>query len=199
MNIFYRKEREHVFQRRFERVSNMGNLWRLRARKIFECKLGAATKTLVVTVNGNTSKYACTVQGNALHFRKETGPGNQVYLVAEAQIPGILQGADDVRNALMVKLCRDHAAASTHSPLISGCIVNNFQMSAAYPGRNLALHLKHRTPFANPHVSGLEREYCLVGRVTSDDCEFVKYLGSQTERLFAGELVNFPGSRLPRP
>jgi len=103
---------------------------------------------------------------------------------------------DTVEYRAIEKLCKDHATCSSSSPLISGCVVNNFAASTAYPGHKLHLELSKSVPVQNPFVSGNEKECFLIGQVLDTDCKLIKYLGTAAEDR--SELVNPFGSHLPR-
>ena len=215
MITFYRKERESVFKDRFS-INPNDNSWRLTSPVIFACKLREKTKVVTVSVDGVSSKYGCRVDGTSLNFVRISGNGAQQYGIKENEIKGILDGGDTTEKALIRRLCIDHAASSANSPFISGCIVDNFHNSRRFDGIRLALNLRTRIPFANPNVSGNEKEYFLVGSVYPGDCSVIKYLGSNNYQPIETEFVSllpypshrhnaqplprgdFSGSRLPR-
>lgn len=93
-------------------------------------------------------------------------------------------------------LFKVHANSSSYSLLVSGCTVNNFVASSAYPGHKLHLTLRARVPVPNPFASGNEREVFLVGQVLDTDCSLIKYYGQTAENK--NEIVNFFGSAIPR-
>jgi hypothetical protein len=124
-------------------------------------------------------------------------------VIKEDEMAGLIAERSDavksktIRHQVALFLCKNHATSSAQSPLISGCIVNNFDKSLKYQGHKLHLDLKDRTPFQNPFVSGLEKEYFLIGQVKDADCKVIKYYGKTDESLDL--LVNPAGSLIPRP
>lgn len=201
---FFRKERPEVFQSRFTTPTQAANYYCLRSNTIFAAKNFTGTKSFTVTVGGQVRKLEATVQGAELLIRNQAvDPKPPVMLrLSEANMNDALtQNPAGRANSLLYqvakKLCQDHATSSASSPLISGCIENNFHRSTTYDGFKLHLLLRIRRPFQNPFVSGLEREYFLIGRVLDTDCSSIRFLGRTNESH--NELVNPFGSRISRP
>ena len=198
MTLFFRKERDALFLQRFASPSPPTNAWRLRSNVIFEAKNARGTKQMTVNFGGQRIALSCRVQGTSLAFTPAAGGATRSFTIAESDMSNLLTARPNtLEYAALAQVCRDHATSSRSSPLISGCAVDNFAASRTYPGRKLCLDLKVRQPFANPFVSGREREFFLVGQVASNDCRLIKYFGATNENLDV--LVNHFGSRLPRP
>lgn len=196
MYDFFRKERVDVFTTRFSPPRPPTNAWTLRDQLIFQAKGYNLRRTLWIKHKGRNRELTISVIGSWIVANLL---GAKIYFIQEPQAAGILKKRNkkSVRYLVLSKLCEIHATSSRQSPLISGCAVDNFRASRRYPGCKLHLLLKHRGPFANPYVSGNEKEYFLIGQVHANDCEIIHYLGRTGETK--NEIVNFPGSRIPRP
>ena len=201
---FFRKERPEVFQARFALPTPATNYYALRTNTIFQAKNFALEKRFTVTVGGQVRKLVATVQGTELLIRSQPDDAKPAVTLrlSDANMSDALTQdptgrANSVLYQVAKKLCQDHATSSASSPLVSGCIENNFHRSATYDGFKLHLVLRARRPFQNPFVSGLEREYFLIGRVLDTDCSSIRFLGRTNESR--NELVNPFGSRIPRP
>ena len=193
MTSFYRKERPAIFNSRFQAPAPPTYAWSLKSHLIFKAK--KSNKVVTVVLSGKSIKVTCEVVGTDISLKVQGS--SSTIKIAESEIAGLLQSKDgNIRTLALGQLCKDHANSSTSSIFISGCIVNNFARSSAYGGHKLCLELKARRPFANPFVSGLEKEYLLVGEVNDTDCKLIKYFGETKENL--NEIVNFYGSLIPR-
>jgi len=203
---FFRKERENIFNQRFNIPTSINNYYVLKSNTVFQAKKYNGTKTFTVTVNNQKQKLiASVVNNNSLGVKSDpTVTSNRInVIITESDMANIFKSTSvSNRNKSMnyqiaKRLCQDHATSSASSLLISGCIVNNFAQSVAYPGCKLSLKLKSRQPFENPFASGNEKEYFLIGRVLDTDCQVIQYLGKTNESL--NELVNPFGCKIPRP
>jgi len=202
---FYRKERPEVFQARFKAPSPAENWYGLKTHTVFQAKRFSGVKQFSVTVAGQQRKLAASVSGNELLIKSQPSDARpHVNLrISEANMHDTLKSlpATSRDNSMLYqiakKLCQDHATSSASSPLISGCIVDNFKMSRAYDGFKLHVKLKFRQPFENPFVSGLEKEYFLIGEVKDTDCQSIHFYGRTNQNI--NEIVNPFGSRIPRP
>lgn len=193
--LFFRKERPNIFAERFSAPTPPANAWTLKSNTIFKAK--SNLKSFNVTFKQKPVKVTCHVVGTNLQL---SIPGTaKPIIIAEDAIATILESkkVDDLLYLAMKKICQDHATSSMSSPLISGCTVDNFDASKTYPGHKLCLELKNRKPFANPFVSGLEKECFLVGKVDDLDCKLIKYFGKTDEDF--NEIVNFFGSKIQHP
>lgn len=202
---FFRKERRDVFLSRISAPTAERNFYRLRSGTVFQAKNANGAKRFTVTVAGKTLKLKATVSGTTLVITDDTKPNGTPPLLSltEADMPalqalGLEQKKASLACQVMNRLCADHALASTHSPLISGCVVNNFEASKTYAGERLHLQLKTREPFLNPLASGNEKEAFLIGRIESKECTLIKYLGS-THATGVNEIVREMGSGIPNP
>jgi hypothetical protein len=187
MPDFYRKESETVFNERFKTLNPQKGSVALNGHLIFQAKNYTGEKIFTVTtarVDGKAGsfKLKCTiVEGPKLRIVRCDNPNKLVFEGNEADVAAILNLKRKLKASLnyeaLAKICKDHATSSAHSPLISGCKVDNFRQSTKYPGHKLHLILKTRTPFQNQFASGNEKEYFLIGQVHDTDCKQIKYLG----------------------
>lgn len=197
MFVFYRKERPEIFTTRFSSPTSPTDAWRLTSNVIFQAK-NVNEKKFSVTHNGRPVQLSCTVAGTSLAFSTVDAPSASSFTIAESEMGELLaRKPDTLKYLALAKICRDHATSSRSSPLISGCVVNNFHANTNFPGHKICLDLQSRRPFPNPFTSGQEREHFLVGWVLATDCRTIKYLGSIHENK--NVIVNVPGSRIPRP
>jgi hypothetical protein len=205
MADFFRKERAEGFTTRFTPPAPGANYWQLKGPLIFQAKAYPQGRRMSVKVGGQTILVECKVDFNKLTLRKVVNgaPAGATITILESEMLGLIAERSDTAKSDTLKhqsalyLCKNHATSSANSPLISGCNVNNFDKSLTYPGHKLHLELKERTPFQNPYVSGLEKEYFLIGQVKDSDCKVIKYLGKTDEDIDV--LVNPFGSQIPRP
>lgn len=169
---FFRKERDYIFISRFEKTSND---WKLKSSTIFKSKKD--TKSFTIIIDGKKINIKCAVSGKDIVIT--TLHNGLDITVKEENIATLLatKPHDSIAYHAINNLCKSHATSSASSLFISGCAVNNFEEGKVYPGYKLKLKLLSRVPFANPHVSGLEREYFLVGSVSDSDCDEIEYLG----------------------
>ncbi|WP_157232155.1 hypothetical protein [Hyalangium minutum] len=185
MSDFYRKESETVFNERFKTLNSRQGSVGLNGHLIFQAKNYTGEKVFTVTtakgVTGSIRLKCTVVDGPMLRIVRCDNSNTLVFEGDEVDVAAILNPKSKLRGTLkyeaIAKICKDHATSSAHSPLISGCKTNNFSQNTRYPGRKLHLVLKVRTPFSNPHVSGNEREYFLIGQVHDTDCKQIEYLG----------------------
>lgn len=202
---FYRKERPEIFQARFRTPSVAENWYGLKTNTVFQAKKFAGEKHFSVTASGQQRKLIASVSGNELLIRSQLSDARpHINLrISEANMHDTLKSLPVASrdNSLLYqiakKLCKDHATSSASSPLISGCIVDNFERSRNYDGFKLHVKLKFRKPFENPFVSGLEKEYFLIGEVKDIDCQIIHFFGRTNQNL--NEIVNPFGSKIPRP
>jgi hypothetical protein len=198
---FFRKEAPVLFNARFAKPAPPTNAWKLTSNIVFQAKNFEGEKKFTVKVSGSPTMLVCTVDKSLNLVLVDEK--RKKYSLSESRMAELLAcktgtpGFDTVECQSARLLCTDHTRSSASSPLISGCLINNFAASKTYQGHKLHLGLKARTPFKNPLVSGLEGEYLLIGRVLDTDCKTVTYLGATNETK--NELVNFFGSDLPRP
>jgi hypothetical protein len=202
---FFRKEAPAIFEARFSKPRSPANTWALTSNVVFQAKKYDGTKSFSPTVNGVRRKVQCTVDMNLnLVLQEVSNSGVNVgkpILVSETKMTELLArkkgavGFDTLECQAARMLCSDHTTSSKSSPLISGCIINNFAKSKTYLGHKLHLVLRTRTPFRNPLVSGEEAEYFLIGRVLDTDCAAVTYLGATNEDK--NEKVAFIGADRP--
>jgi len=203
---FYRKERPQIFEARFKTPSSTENWYGLKTNTVFQAKKFSGEKRFSVTVAGQQRTLVASVSGNELLIKSQpSDAGPHVILrISEANMHDTLKSLpaasrdNSILYQIAKKLCEDHATSSASSPLISGCIVDNFERSRAYDGFKLHVKLKSRQPFENPFVSGLEKEYFLIGKVKDTDCQSIHFFGRTTDRGL-NERVNLFGSRIPRP
>ncbi|MEP3478790.1 MAG: hypothetical protein ABJZ55_06055 [Fuerstiella sp.] len=204
---FYRKERPSVFEDRFSVPSTSAPFYGLKTAVVFEAKNFTGEKRFSVTVAGAKRMLIATVAGDGFFLliksqAKDVKP-HVNFAMTDANMHDTLKSlprteqANSILYQVAKKLCVDHATSSKSSPLISGCIVNNFAKSSAYDGFKLHLKLKHRQPFENPFASGNEKEYFLIGRVTDGDCKSINFYGRTNESK--NHIVRSPGSRIPDP
>jgi len=201
MADFFRKERDDVFKTRIAAPTPPTNAWRLKSSVIFQAKNYNGAKNTTVSVGDATIAVSCTVSGPRLTIKRTDKPLFSL-VITEAEMGPILarreaSDKDTLEYRVLEMLFKQHATSSSTSLLISGCAVNNFAASLAYPGHKLHLELKARVPVANPFVSGNEKEVFLVGQVLDTDCSLIKYYGQTAENK--NELVNPFGSFIPRP
>ena len=205
MPDFFRKERPEIFTSRFNPPSAAANYWQLKGPIIFQAKAYPQGRTMTVQIDGKPVQVECKVDFNKLTVRKMVGnsPTGTAMIIQESDMAGLIADRADatksntIRHQVALFLCKNHATASTHSPLISGTIVNNFDKSLTYPGHKLHLELNERTPFGNPYASGLEKEHFLIGQVKDTDCKVIQYFGKTDEDI--NVLVNPSGSKIARP
>lgn len=201
MTDFFRKERDDVFKMRIAAPTPPMNAWRLRSSVIFQAKNYNGAKNATIRVGDAAIAITCTVSGSRLTIKRTDRPLYSL-VITEAEMGPILarreaSEKDTLEYRVLEMLFKQHAKASSTSLLISGCTVNNFAASMAYPGHKLHLELKTRVPVPNPFVSGNEKEVFLVGQVLDADCQLIKYYGQTAENK--NELVNAFGSFIPRP
>lgn len=204
---FYRKERPAIFTDRFSVPSASEPYYGLKKAVVFEAKNFSGEKRFSVTVAGEKRLLVATVAGDGffLVIKSQVNDARPHVNLAmtDANMHDTLKSLSHTErpNSILYqvakKLCIDHATSSKSSPLISGCIVNNFEKSSTYDGFKLHLKLKHRQPFENPFVSGNEKEYFLIGRVTDGDCKIIHFYGRTNENK--NHIVRSPGSRIPDP
>ena len=202
---FFRKERPEVFSARFNVPTAVNNWYGLKTNLIFRAKKVVGEKAFSVRVGRQVRQLSASVSGNALVVKSRPNDSRpHVNLrLSEANMHDTLHSlprasrADSILYQVAKKLCQDHATSSRSSPFISGCIVDNFNQSRKYDGYKLHLTLKFRQPFENPFVSGLEKEYFLIGSVNNSDCQMIHLYGRTNENI--NEVVNPPGSKIPRP
>lgn len=189
---FFRKERPAVFEERFKAPAPPATAWSLKSRLIFQAKNYSGSKKFKIKVAGVDYSLDVTVQGTEIFVKKQVGqPGPNTSLrISEGNLADALDHPNESSLLYNVarKLAKDHATSSASSPLISGCNVDNFQASKTYTGNKLCIKLRIRQPVKNPFVSGLEKEYFLIGQVLDTDCESILYFGSTDETL--NETVN---------
>lgn len=202
MPAFFRKERPHIFEQRFRRPA--GNApCQLRGNLVFQAKNAGRPKTFRIRVANRDYDLVATVSAHDLVIQNQRANPTATLTInrrlTEADMASAVRGqlGDAVMHAAVKKLCQDHATSSAHSPFISGTIVDNFAASRTYPGDKLSIDLNFRQPFSNPWASGNEREFFLIGSVSSTDCRIIKYYGNTAESL--NEIVRLPGSNIPRP
>ena len=201
MNTFFRKERPEIFLERFSEPTLPTNAWSLKSHTIFKAK--SAQKKFTVNLKGKYIQINCVVEGTNLKLTYIDG-SQKTALIQEKEIGALLKikkESDDIKSLAVKNLCQTHATSSKSSPLISGCVENNFKASKGYEGYKLCLELKIREPFANPFVSGNEKEYFLVGKVEDLDCKLIKYLGKDSKNGSEekNKIVNFFGSKIVHP
>lgn len=169
---FFRKERDYVFTSRFNKD---GESWKLKSTLIFKSKKD--TKSFSIIINSKKINIKCTIFGNSITITNLATNAKQT--VKEADIATLLtaKNPNSIAYHAINSLCKSHATSSASSLLISGCVVDNFEEGKVYPGYKLKIKLLNRIPFANPHASGLEKEYFLVGSVSDSDCDEIVYLG----------------------
>lgn len=198
---FFRKERPEVFEERFTAPTPPLRAWGMRSQLIFEAKAANKVKKFKVTANGKEMALEATVMGCEVLVRNQANSNTPATLLrlSEANMADALESRIETSVIYQVakKLCKDHATSSASSPLISGCIENNFGANSTYDGYKLQLTLRHRQPFMNPFVSGLEKEYFLIGQVLDTDCVTMTFLGQKN--IKTNQLINFYGSKLSRP
>ena len=188
MSLFYRKESPAIFAQRFSKPAPPSNAWSLKSNLVFDSK----QKAKIVTVK--SKRISCSVMGSAIQL---SGFGKPKIIFEKDIAAFLAEKSDDVVYLALKQICKDHATSSRSSILISGCVEDNFSASTTYPGHKLCVKLKTRTPFANPFVSGLEKENFLVGSLSDTECDLIKYFGETKEEL--NEVVNFFGSGIARP
>lgn len=200
---FFRKERPKVFEKRFSAPTSATEAYRLEFSVIFEANGATKPKYFRISLEKQGIDLTVTVSGSELLVTNNTNKpirGEKVMLrLSEANMADALKARNEKSMIYLVaaKLCKDHATSSASSPLISGCIQDNFAASKSYDGYKLCLKLPFRQPFANPFVSGLEKEYFLIGQVLDTDCTSIQFLGRTNQNL--NELVNPFDSKIPRP
>lgn len=178
---FFRKERENVFEGRFAAIDAAVGDYRITNGVIFQAK-NQGVKKFAVKLNSESYYLISELVGNELLIRSDPakfGRKIPVLRFSEGTIADVLKNRRTVplHTAIADKLCKDHATSSASSPLISGCNEDNFAASRTYGGYKLHLEMTFRQPFQNPHVSGLEKEYFLIGRVLETDCESIYFCG----------------------
>jgi hypothetical protein len=194
---FFRKERLEVFNRRFTIPSRPDEAYSLKSHIIFEAKNANGEKQISVTFGNKNYAFCVIAYSSRLFVLNKTNKATG-FSLSETEMDNILTARQNsLEYAVAAQLCKDHTNASLKSPLISGCIVNNFAMSQSYDGYKLHLRLRLRKPFRNPFVSGLEKEYFLIRRVLDTECEIIHFLGRTGEHV--NEIVNPYGSIIPRP
>lgn len=190
MADFYRKERPEIFEDRFKKQDN--GHWKLVGNIIFQAKAYPDGRTLTVKVNNVAATYKCTVNGAVLSLQKSAGGSVQgpVMKITETDLKTLLSERSGTTPQHLAAhfLAKQHATSSSSSPLISGCIENNFKNATTYESQNLRLVLKTRVPVANPYVSGLEKEYFLIGQVKDTNCSAITYCG--TNKTTVEEIVD---------
>ncbi len=186
MGDFFRKEKNELFLQRFSQDPQTG-AWSLKAPfVIFKAK----SPGKIFSVKGVRVTVKTELSGYALSFSFPDGRKTVKATLGEDDMGDMLDKTSDsyksaspILRAAVAELCRLHATCSTNSPLISGCVVDNFAASKSYPGRKLHLELKSRSPFGNPLVSGMEKENFLIHQVTAADCDKIWYQGKTDEDL----------------
>ena len=201
MPDFFRKERSEVFVTRFSPPTATQNAWTLKTNLVFQAKaFGKSPKVRVVKVANKSISVKCWAENNTILYLTSPFKGLPGK-ITEARMREVLAYKKEQQDTLLYQvaalLCKIHATSSANSLMISGCVVNNFEASKTYAGEKLHLVLKSRTPFTNPFVSGLEKEYFLIGQVVAADCERIEYFGSTNEEK--NELVSLASSQVPQP
>ncbi|MDR2883487.1 MAG: hypothetical protein LBV09_00080 [Deferribacteraceae bacterium] len=203
MADFFRKEKIERFEERFRFTPGTG--WSLIGDDIFVCKsvfmaqesAKSRGEAFIEGINARSKKidgiaYGCI--GNSLvlqgTIRNITVPNNypsrfqiagDTMTIPEATVAAIMEGSANNLQKFISEIFKNHAKASSNSPLISGCIQNNFGTNEAFSGYKLKLVLNSRVPIRNPHTSGTEAEYFLIGSVKRADCTAIQYLGWSKE------------------
>lgn len=202
---FFRKERPEVFKATVSVPEGPTAPYKLKSSVIFKAKNADGSKLVTVVLKGRPVKLKVSVQGTKLVIKNaDDGAKPAVNTsIEESAIASLLElrRQDTVEYLTLKQLCQTHAKASTSSPFISGCVENNFEASKAYAGFKIHLELNTRQPFKNPFVSGTEKEYFLVGRVSESDCKWIRFLGevSSTKNESVSQIVNTSQSDIPRP
>jgi hypothetical protein len=193
---FFRKERPEVFEKRFSVPTLATEAYGLKSHVIFEAKGALKPKHFRISLEKQGIDLTATVSGSELLVtNKIIGDKPKITLrLSEANMADALKARNEKSVIYLVaaKLCKDHATSSASSPLISGCIQDNFAASKSYDGYKLCLKLLFRQPFVNPFVSGLEKEYFLIGQVLDTDCTSIQFFGRTNQNI--NELVNPFGS-----
>ncbi len=208
-SVFYRKERPELCQSRFD-IKNDGDVIVISDDKIIFKANGvekySAGRELLVKVNTvvkndrpeyeykNEYNVTFDSETNCIFYsrkkEKEKHPITEKYAkelldksrVLKNQSMGKKSGGEAESFHVLYELCRLHATASDKSFLISGTIINNFDAAKKYKGTHLVAKLKGRTPFANPHASGTEKENFLIGTLREKDIDSLRTVSSQSQR-----------------
>lgn len=186
-NIFYRKEAECIFKNCFEikKTKNRETLYTSKSNNLFTSKLVRYKndcKSINVPYNAKTKNgssldrksFSISVAGTTIIARDKDFTDS--IKIKEMDIPNIFQNKNTWKYEIINELCRLHRNSSDRSPLISGTIQNNRNCNKCYPGYYLEVDLIGRTPFKNPHTSGVEQEYFLVGKVDKNECNTIVLL-----------------------